>query len=199
MKIPLSYYQSNDVEYIARFLLGKFLLSNKDNITSGGIITETEAYKGTEDKASHSYKGKRTNRTEVMFRQGGISYVYLCYGMHILLNVVTAAENIPHAVLIRAIYPIIGTDEMLLRTNKSKIDYNLTNGPGKLTKALGITMSDNGINFNSNKIWIENRGIKLCKSDITSGPRVGVDYAEEDALLPFRYVLDQPVVQRQDF
>lgn len=195
-KLPLSYFQHDDVELIAKSLLGKFLFSKMDNIVTGGIITETEAYKGIEDKASHSYGGRRTNRTEVMYSNGGIVYVYLCYGMHILFNVVTAGLNTPHAILIRAIFSLFGTNEMLLRTNKSKVDYNLTNGPGKLTKELGIVLSDNSISIDDNRIWIEDREIIIMIKDILSGPRVGVDYAEEDALLPYRYNLDKQVIQR---
>ncbi len=136
-KLPLSYYLGDDVEIIARSLLGKYLYTEFDNIKTGGIITETEAYKGVTDKASHAYGGRLTDRTRVMYDEGGISYIYLCYGIHYLLNIVTAEADIPHAVLIRAVYPTTGIDHILKRTGKSKIDYKVTNGPGKLTKALG--------------------------------------------------------------
>ena len=188
-KLPHSFYLSNDVESIAYSLLGKFLFSKVNGILTGGIITETEAYKGVEDKASHAYGGKRTKRTEVMYKQGGISYVYLCYGVHYLLNVVTAETNIPHAVLIRGIYPITGAKHMMDRTGKSKVDYNLTNGPGKLTKALGIDISLNDVSYMDDKLWIEDKGISTLEQDIIKGPRIGVDYAGEDSLLPFRFVL----------
>lgn len=194
-KLPQSYYQSEDVESIAKSLIGKLLYSSIDGILTGGIITETEAYKGIEDKASHSYGGKRTNRTEVMYRNGGVTYVYLCYGIHYLLNVVTAGENIPHAVLIRGIYPIAGTKQMMIRTGKAKFDYNLTNGPGKVTKALGINMSHNAISYEGEQIWIEDSGILVTKDEIITGPRIGVDYAEEDALLPYRYRIDYKLVK----
>jgi len=188
-KLPLSFYLSDDVESIAYSLLGKFLFSSINGILTGGIITETEAYKGVVDKASHAYGGKLTNRTEVMYRQGGISYIYLCYGVHYLLNVVTAEVDTPHAVLIRGIYPISGVNYMMGRTGKTKVDYNLTNGPGKLTKALGIDISLNGVGYLDDKLWIEDKGISILKQDITKGPRIGVDYAAEDSLLPYRYVL----------
>jgi len=188
-KLPHSFYLSNDVESIAYSLLGKFLFSKVNGILTGGIITETEAYKGVEDKASHAYGGKRTKRTEVMYKQGGISYVYLCYGVHYLLNVVTAEANIPDAVLIRGIYPITGAKHMMDRTGKSKVDYNLTNGPGKLTKALGIDISLNDVSYMDDKLWIEDKGISTLEQDIIKGPRIGVDYAGEDSLLPFRFVL----------
>jgi len=188
-KLSTSFYLGNNVESIARLLLGKFIFTKINGMLTGGIITETEAYNGVLDKASHAYGGKRTNRTEVMYRQGGIAYVYLCYGVHYLLNVVTADSDIPHAVLIRGIYPIIGVNNMLDRTGKSKVDYNLTNGPGKLSKALGIDNSLNGVKYDSNKLWIEDRGIIVRNEDIVIGPRIGVDYAGEDSLLPYRYIL----------
>ncbi|NQU32754.1 MAG: DNA-3-methyladenine glycosylase [Bacteroidetes bacterium] len=189
-KLPISYYLHSDVVYIARSLLGKYLFSNIDNILTGGIITETEAYQGTTDKASHAYAGIRTNRTEIMYRQGGVAYVYLCYGIHYLLNVVTADLNIPHAVLIRAIYPTMGTNEMLVRTGKTKVDYNLSNGPGKLTKAMGIKKLHNGTSYHGNEIWIEDNKIAIKRMDIEAGPRIGVDYAGKDALLPYRFVFN---------
>lgn len=188
-KLPKSFYLGDDVESIARLLLGKFLFSKINNEVTGGIITETEAYKGILDKASHAYGGKRTNRTEVMYSQGGISYVYLCYGIHHLLNVITAEADTPHAVLIRGIYPITGIEHMLKRTGKSKEDYNLSNGPGKLTLALGVDISLNGVSYQSDKLWIEDRGIKVRDHNIKEGLRIGVDYAEEDSLLPYRYEL----------
>ena len=188
-KLPISYYLSDDVESIARSLLGKFLYTSINNKLTGGIITETEAYKGVSDKASHAYGGRRTNRTEVMYKQGGISYVYLCYGVHYLLNVVTAEVDIPHAILIRGIYPLTGIDHMLARTGKIKSDHNLTNGPGKLTKSLGVNMSHNGISFQGNELWIEDRRVDIRSHDIETTPRIGVDYAAEDSLLPYRYVL----------
>lgn len=139
---------------------------------TGGYIIETEAYKGPEDKASHAYNNRRTKRTEVMFQKGGICYVYLCYGMHHLLNVVTNQENIPHAILIRGIYI----------PDKGKII-----GPGNVTKALGVDMHYNGESLLSDKIWIEER--EKIKGEIVASPRVGIDYAGEDAKLPWRFIL----------
>ncbi len=190
VKISQSFYLNTDVEFIARSVLGKYLYCNIEGMLCGGIITETEAYKGIEDKASHAYNGKRTERTQVMYEKGGIAYVYLCYGIHYLLNIVTADYNIPHAVLIRGIYPMIGIDYMLQRTNKNKSNYNLTNGPGKLSKALGITKELNGASYNGDDIWLEDEDLIIKPEDITSGPRIGVDYAKEDASLPYRYILN---------
>ncbi len=188
-KLPLSFYLDNDVEYIAKSLLGKILYSQINKNLTAGIITETEAYKGVGDKASHAFGGRRTSRTEVMYKQGGTSYVYLCYGVHYLINVVTSNVDNPHAVLIRGIYPLIGVQSMLARTGKIKVDYKLTNGPGKLTKALGVNISHNNLNFMGDVLWIENEQIEVNKQDIITGPRVGVDYADEDALLPYRFMI----------
>ena len=190
MKLPISYYLKDDVVALAKSFLGKFLLTKIDGVITGGIITETEAYEGITDKASHAYGGLRTNRTEVMYREGGISYVYLCYGVHYLFNIVTNIKNIPHAVLIRGIFPLIGEKKMLRRTGKYRTGYQLTNGPGKLSKALGITYQQNRLLLNGSNVWIEDRGISCDTSNITSGKRIGVTYAGEDALLPYRFELD---------
>ena len=190
MKLPISYYLKDDVVALAKSFLGKYLLTKIDGIVTGGIITETEAYEGVTDKASHAYSGLRTNRTEVMYREGGVSYVYLCYGVYYLFNIVTNIKNIPHAVLIRGIFPLIGEKEMLRRTGKYRTGYQLTNGPGKLSKALAITTRQNGLFLNGNTIWIEDRGISCDASEITTGKRIGVAYAGEDALLPYRFELD---------
>ncbi|MAE07916.1 MAG: 3-methyladenine DNA glycosylase [Bacteroidetes bacterium] len=188
-KLPLSYYIDNDVESIARSLLGKILFSRINNKVTAGIITETEAYKGIFDKASHAYGGRRTKRTEVMYKQGGISYVYLCYGVHYLLNVVTAGVDIPHAVLLRGIHPLIGIKYMLDRTGKAKADKYLTNGPGKITKAMGINIIHNNMSFQSDELWIENNNVDVKQHNIIAGPRIGVGYAAEDAFLPYRFIL----------
>ena len=189
-KIPISYFLHDNVVSIARSLLGKYLVTNINNIITGGIITETEAYNGIVDKASHSYNGIRTKRTEVMYGMGGVTYVYLCYGIHHILNIVTAKNDVPHAVLIRAIYPLIGTNTMLDRTGKTKVSYNITNGPGKLAKAMGINIGHNNVSIIGNNIWIEEDDIIINSKDIEIGPRIGVDFSGEDALLPYRFVLN---------
>jgi DNA-3-methyladenine glycosylase len=136
-KLPLSFYRQKNVCKVAKALIGKVLVTTFDDIETAGRIVETEAYNGIADKASHAWNGRRTNRTEIMYADGGISYVYLCYGIHHLFNVVTNIENTPHAVLIRALEPLTGIDTMLYRTRKAKLDHTLTRGPGNVSKALG--------------------------------------------------------------
>ncbi|MBO4654329.1 MAG: DNA-3-methyladenine glycosylase [Bacteroidales bacterium] len=188
MKLPLSYYLSSDVVALARDLLGKYLFTQIDGQLAGGIITETEAYKGIGDRACHSFGGLRTARNEIMYHTGGVAYVYFCYGMHNMFNVVTNVENEPEAVLIRAIFPTHGEELMLQRLRKSKISATLTNGPGKLTKALGITRALNGKSLRSEEVWLEDRGLYLPDEQVQVTPRIGVDYAGGDALLPYRFV-----------
>ena len=190
-KLPENFYQRNDVTIISKELLGKFLISDIDGIVTGGMITEVEAYNGISDKASHAFGGRRTNRTETMYGKGGICYVYLCYGIHHLFNVVTNKINIPHAVLIRAIEPIIGIDEMLKRRRKINIQPTLTSGPGSMSSSLGIKTSDSGSDLCGNRIYIEDRGINISDSKIISTKRVGVDYAGKDALLKYRFYIKE--------
>ena len=187
MKVPLSFYKQNDVVSIGKNLLGKYIFTCLDNVLTGGMIVETESYKGLEDKASHSYKGRCTERTKTMYETGGVTYVYFCYGMHYLLNVVTNKKNIPDAVLIRAIEPTYGIETMLKRRNKTKVCRNLTAGPGALSQALGIDKTLNNIKLNSSMIWIEEKGVDIKEHQIIKSPRVGIDYAEEHALLPWRF------------
>ena len=174
---------------LSKELLGKVLVTNIDGVITSGIIVETEAYKGVIDKASHAYNERRTKRTEIMYGDGGSAYVYLCYGIHHLFNVVTNKKNIPHAILIRALEPLEGIDEMIKRRGKEKLDYTLTKGPGSLSQALGIHTSHSGHSLASDKIWIEDRGIKIPSTKIKATKRIGVDYAGKDALLPYRFIL----------
>jgi len=184
--IPLSFFRNPDVLAVAKGLIGKALFTKIDGKLTGGVITETEAYAGIIDRASHAYNGRRTARTEVMYQAGGISYVYLCYGIHHLLNAVTGEEGTPHAVLIRAIHPTHGIETMLERRKKKTLDLTLTNGPGALAAALGIDLKHNGISLNSKELWIAESDIQL--GQIVAGPRIGVDYAGPDALLPYRFL-----------
>ncbi|MDQ6469883.1 DNA-3-methyladenine glycosylase [Flavobacterium sp. LHD-80] len=154
---------------------------------TAGIIVETEAYFGIQDKASHAYGGRRTNRTEIMYSNGGISYVYLCYGIHHLFNIVTSVEGEPHAVLIRAIEPLTGKDIMEERRNTPCSKSAISSGPGSAAKALGIDASFNKKDLAGDEIWIEDHGIRYSEEEIAATPRVGVAYAQEDALLPWRF------------
>lgn len=195
-EIPLSFYRQTDVVQIARDLLGKSLFTESRGVVTGGIITETEAYAGVTDKASHAFGGRFTERTQIMYREGGCAYVYLCYGIHSLFNIVTNCEGVPHAILIRGIIPTVGIDLMLERRKVRKIGADFCNGPGKVSKSLGIHYSHTGIllsaaaaNNQGMKIWLEDNDRLIQSDDIISTPRIGVDYAEEDALLPYRFEL----------
>lgn len=187
-KLPDHFYTRENVIQISKDLLGKFLMTRiEGEIVTGGMIVETEAYAGATDRASHAYGNRRTNRTETMFSQGGISYVYLCYGIHNLFNIVTNQSEIPHAVLIRAIEPTLGIDLMIQRRKKKKLDFTLTSGPGSLSEALGITRNQNSVSLLDDEIWVEDHGISFPENKIIASPRVGVGYAKEDALLPWRF------------
>lgn len=188
-KLEPSFYDDPDVVKLARSLLGKLLVTEIDGIRTSGRIVETEAYAGEIDRASHAYGGRRTNRTEIMFGSSGRAYVYLCYGIHHLFNVVTNTEGNPHAILVRALEPVDGIVDMLLRTGKKKMDYSLTRGPGNVSKAMGIQTRHTGTDLLGNLIYIVDDNFKVKETDIVSSPRIGVDYAGEDALLLYRFHL----------
>ena len=143
-KLPLQFYERRDVALVAKELLGKVLVTNFNRVVTAGRIVETEAYKGIVDKASHAYNNRRTNRTDIMFGHGGVAYVYLCYGIHHLFNVVTNLQDVPHAVLIRAVEPVAGISIMLDRKGKLTAGFDLTRGPGNVSKALGISVKNTG-------------------------------------------------------
>ena len=189
MILPESFYTRKDVVRIAQELLGKVLVTNIDGIYTSGMIVETEAYAGAADKASHAHGNRRTKRTEIMFWQGGMAYVYLCYGIHHLFNVVTNVRDVPHAVLIRAVEPLEGIEHMLERRGKEKLTPSLTAGPGAMSMALGIHTSQTGKSLLDNEIYIEDRGFRIPSKDIVPGTRVGVAYAREDAYLPYRFFI----------
>ena len=194
-KLPAAFYHRGNVVGIARELLGKLLVTHFEGRRTAGRIAETEAYNGVLDKASHSYGGRRTKRTETMYAAGGIAYVYLCYGIHHLFNVVTSVSNTPHAVLIRAITPVEGIDTMLARMKKDKLDNTVGRGPGNVSKALGIATIHTGLSLLENDIYIGDDGTVVKPSQIVTTPRIGVDYAAEDALLPYRfYIKGNPYV-----
>jgi len=187
--LPKSFFLRDDILAISKELLGKYLVTRFNGVQTAGKIVETEAYDGTSDRASHAYKDKRTKRTEVMFRQGGVAYVYLCYGIHHLFNIITGKKNIPHAILIRALEPVEGIDTMLKRRKKDKIQRNLTAGPGTVSQALGITTAFHGTSLVQKKsnIWLEDGEEAISDQAITTGPRVGIDYAGDDVHLPWRF------------
>lgn len=188
--LPQEFYLDADVVSLSQKLLGKYLFTKTREGLTGGIITETEAYKGPEDKASHAYLMRRTARNEVMYARGGIAYVYICYGIHYLLNVVTNEVNIPHAILLRSMQPTVGIDLMLKRRKKKQLDKTLTKGPGNLCQALHVTRDFNGESLTGSRIWIEDRNFNIKTKDIIISPRVGIDYAEEHAFLPWRFQLN---------
>ena len=188
-KLLMDFYQQEDVLTISKKLLGKVLCTKFDSNLTSGIIVETEAYAGETDRASHAYMGRRTRRTDVMYAAGGTTYIYLCYGIHHLFNVVTNRKGIPHAILIRGIEPLEGIDIMLKRRNMKKLLPRLTAGPGILSQALGISINNSGISLLDNQIWIEDNSNNSPIDDfkIISSPRVGCEYAEEDANNPWRF------------
>ncbi|KUJ61207.1 3-methyladenine DNA glycosylase [Flavobacteriaceae bacterium CRH] len=186
-KLAYSYYLNQDVIFLAKDLLGKVLFTQIDGEITAGIIVETEAYFGVQDKASHAYGGRRTNRTETLYSQGGISYVYLCYGIHNLFNIVSSVDGEPHAVLIRAIEPLVGIETIEARRNMSATKTAISSGPGSAAKALGINRSFNQKDLTGEEIWVEDHGIQYTADEIVALPRVGVAYAQEDALLPWRF------------
>ncbi len=189
MKLNHGFYRRDDVAGIGRELLGKVLCTRVDGGLAEVLITETEAYAGETDKASHAWGGRRTRRTEPMYSPGGIAYVYLCYGIHHLFNVVTNIEGVPHAVLVRAATPLTGIELMLSRRNKQAADKTLLQGPGCVSQALGIVTRMSGTDLQGDSIWIEDRGIGVDDAEVVAGPRIGVDYAAEDAARPYRFLL----------
>ena len=188
-KLPRSFYTREDVVAISRDLLGKRLFTRINGLLTGGIITETEAYRGPEDRASHAFGGRRTQRTEIMYATGGTAYVYLCYGIHHLFNVVTNKKGTPHAVLIRAIEPLEGIELMLKRRKKKKMERAVTAGPGSMSQALGITTALTGVDLLGNEIWIEESGNHLSDNEIISSKRIGVNYAGEHAERLWRFTM----------
>ena len=184
-KLPKSFYLRNDVVKIAKELLGKILVTNWNNEYTSGRIVEAEAYAGEIDKASHASKGK-TKRTSVIFEEGGTAYVYLCYGIHEMFNIVTNKNGIAHAILIRAVEPIEGIDIMLRRTGKNVFNETLTRGPGNVGKAFGFHRSQCGLSLQSDELYVADDGYEVDKKLIVASPRIGVEYAGKDALLDYR-------------
>lgn len=175
-KLPVKYFRNEDVVFLARDLLGKQLYSFADGQLTGGIIVETEAYRGPEDRGSHAWMGKRTPRNETMYHAGGIVYMYICYGIHDMLNIVTGTEGMSHAILIRAIEPTTGIEQMRIRRSLFDHDKRLCRGPGALAKALGLNKSHNGIDLQSDMIWLEDHGRSYGEEQIAASPRVGLSF-----------------------
>jgi len=188
-KLDSVFYDRNDVLKIARELLGKILVTRLDGIRSSGRIVETEAYAGVNDRASHAFGGRRTARSEDLYGPPGSVYIYICYGMHHLFNVITNKKEIPHGVLIRALEPLEGVDQMLIRTGKPFADFTLTKGPGNLSRALGISKLQSGTNLFSDEIFIEDDRLRYKKDQIGITWRIGVESAREDAELPYRFIV----------
>jgi DNA-3-methyladenine glycosylase len=199
MKLPREFYIRPNVLSVARELLGKLLVvPTRDGTRVSGIIVETEAYRGPKDRASHAYGGRRTKRTETMYGIGGTAYVYFVYGMYNQFNVVTNVRDIPHAVLVRALEPAEGIEIMRERRHIHS-DHQLTNGPGKLCIALGIDRNLDRADLTNNTVWLE-QGKPVSRSKIASGPRVGIDYAEEWIDKPWRFwIKDNPFVSRRSY
>jgi DNA-3-methyladenine glycosylase len=185
--VPLAFFQRDDVVEIAKELIGMYLVhQNQDGLT-GGKIVETEAYCGAIDKTCHAF-GKRTPRTEVMYQHGGLAYIYLCYGMYHLFNIVTNIEGAADAVLIRAVEPMWGEDIMRERTAKKWIDVKLASGPGLVGKALGFHREQSGVPLGNNILVLRRKETESV--GVISRTRIGVDYAGEDALLPWRFIME---------
>lgn len=188
--LPASFYQHNDIVRIARDLLGKIVVTLSDGKLTSGMIVETEAYSYRE-RGCHAFNNKMTDRNKAMFELGGVAYVYLCYGVHNLFNIVTNKAGKPEAVLVRSLQPMQGEETMLARMKTNSLK-RITSGPGKLTKALGIDRKLNGASLLTSDLWIEN-GVKINKNEIVTTTRIGIDYAGEDSKLPWRFYLKDNV------
>ena len=188
-KLPIEFYDREEVLQIARELLGKIIVTSFDGLVTTGRIVEVEAYEGEGDRASHAYAGRRTARNEPMYAQAGTAYVYICYGMHQMFNIVTNKVAVPHAILIRAVEPLTGIKTMLTRTGKKQLDNTLTKGPGNVGKALGIHKAHSGQSLLDEKIYIASDDFILDEKVAGTSKRIGVDYAGEDALLPYRFFI----------
>ena len=186
-KLPDEFYLREDVLLIARQLLGKKLCTYVDGLFSSGIIVETEAYSGPEDLGSHAYNNKRTARNEVMYARGGVVYMYICYGIHDMLNIVTGADGTSHAILIRALQPVDGISIMQERRGLLA-PQKLCKGPGALAKAMGLKKLHNGISLRSNEIWIEDNE-ELSPEEVVETARVGLNIEGVYKSIPWRFYI----------
>lgn len=188
-KLGIEFYRREDVTQVAADLLGKLLVTVLDGKKTIGRIVETEAYAGETDRASHAFGGRRTGRTEVMYGKPGTAYIYLCYGLHQMFNVVTNEPGIPHAVLVRAIEPVSGLLHMQQRTGKTRDDQSMGRGPGNLGKAMGLHTGLSGTSLTGSLIYLADDGWKPGAGEIGISSRIGVDYAGADAALPYRFFI----------
>ena len=194
-KIGIQFYEGQDVVALAAALLGKILVTKFDGVITSARIVETEAYIGLKDRASHSFGGRRTARNEHMYAKAGTAYVYICYGMHHLFNVVTNKKDVPDAILVRALEPLQGISTMLKRTGKKTLDNTLTKGPGNAAKAMGISKTHSGSNLLKNEIFIADDGYEPKPAEIGVSRRIGVEGAGDAASLPYRfYIKGNPYV-----
>ena len=194
-RLPRKFYTQSTLK-IAKQMLGKYLVRKIGSKKLIGKIVETEAYIGPEDKASHAYQGKITERNKAEYLIGGHIYIYLVYGMYWQLNISTGNEGQPECVLIRALEPVIKNLNIESKEDMLKIK-NLANGPGKLCRWLKLDKSFYGEDFvKSKRIWLE-EGEKIKPSQIIASKRIGIDYAEECADVPWRfYIKNNPFVSR---
>ena len=188
-KLDESFYDRTDVLKISKELLGKILITRFDGKLTAGRIVETEAYAGVGDRACHAFGGKRTARMEAVYGSPGTIYIYICYGMHHLFNVVTNKKDIPHVILIRALEPLEGIEIMLERTGKKQLDFSLARGPGNVSRALGMTKAHSGGNLLAGDIYIADDGLKYKKDQILITKRIGVESAREDAERLYRFIV----------
>lgn len=201
-RLPRSFFARDGIT-VAKELLGKILVHETPFGLVRGIITETEAYMGEEDKGSHTYGGKRTERTEPMYHKGGTSYVYLIYGMYSCMNIAAMKEGIPQAVLLRSVIPADQESERIMlklrreaAVSKGKkpggeelLKKHLADGPGKLCIAMDISRRDNDIDMVESKSFYVTEGNKVMPEQVREGKRIGIDYAEEAADFLWRFYL----------
>jgi DNA-3-methyladenine glycosylase len=186
-KLPLSFYRRENIFQIANELIGKIVVSDVDGIRTSGRIVELEAYNGVVDRASHAFSGKRTSKNETMYAEAGKAYMYICYGIHDMFNVVTNEKDIPHAILIRAVEPIEGVDTMMQRRGLTSFSNKLTSGPGNVCKALGLTKALDGSFLNGKTVFIAADDFEIEASGIHRSARIGMTSAGEDTFQPYRY------------
>lgn len=190
--VPLSraYYQNQSTLFITQDLLGKLLVAEveKGKRTIGRVV-ETEAYLAPEDQASHAYQYKYTKRTATMFSEGGVAYVYLCYGVHAMFNLITREAGLPHAILIRAVEPLEGLEYMMERRKMHTVKRTLTAGPGCLTEAMGIHRGLDATPLDGNTFWIADDGTSPDPASVVTGPRIGIPSAGAYRDVPWRFYL----------